>query len=220
VAYTDLCTFSELMQADDSRAVVSDLPSLRSEALAVIADVTDLVDAALGLGASGRGTIVRERIQAIEGHEWSYSDVVEDYLAWADQRPVVEVNLHADDDLDDVTIPRHTSRKLEIGSSDAGTVRYFGGYTRPNQALADLPTGGGDDLDGLSTEPPDMPRQIRTVAINLSLHVLQNRAEGNLGRRVQQTFGQQQVTVEGADPQYTRRQLRRLRGATNRHLVL
>jgi len=226
VAYTDLIKYEDLRQADDSRAVVDSLDTLREEAEAVIADVTALIDAELGLGATGRGTIVRQRLQGIAGHEWTYSTIAEDYLAYADQRPVVEMNLQSDD-LSDVEIPRQTSRKLQIGSPDAGTVTYFGGYRRPDQVLSSagpgeslLPTGNGEALDGLTTLPPVLPRQVRNVAINVTLHVLQNRAEGNLGRRVQQTYGQGQVTIEGADPQYIQRQMARLQSAEHRHLVL
>lgn len=228
MGYTDLTTYAALIQADDSRSVVDDLDNLQDEAEAVIADVSDLVDAYLGLGAQNQGSIVRKYQQAIAGRHWTVSDYDPSvYVAWADQAPVVEMDLTSDD-ISDVSASRHTDRKLALDDNrEAGTVTYFGGYRRPDQVLSNpgsdenkLPTADGEALDGLSTLPPVLPRQIRMTAINITLHVLQNRAQGNLGRRVQQSFGNQQITVDGADSQYVNRQLGRLESAPNRRLVV
>ena len=225
MAYRDLITFERLRQANVSDAVIAQLTGKVGQAKALISQVSRLVEYHLGMTGRRTGLIVRRHTQVIERYEWTESEALGGYLTWADQKPVVEI---ADEsaDLAGVEVPRTTDRKLKRSRPKPGTVTYFGGYRRPDQVLTssdqeteELPTGDGEPVSGLSELPPELPGIIETVTENITLHVLQNRAQGNLGRRAQQSFGEQQVTIEGADPGYIDRQLSRLNASPDRRLV-
>lgn len=223
--YRDLITFEQLQGANVSDAVIAELKESAFEAQSLISQVSRLVEYKLGMTGRDTGLIVRRNTQPVERYEWSESKALDGYLTWADQKPVVEL-VPESEDLKGVDVPRTTDEKLKRSRPRAGTITYFGGYRRSDQVLPsstsnteELPTGDGDPLEGLSSLPPKLPGIIRTVTENITLHVLQNRAQGNLGRRSQQSFGEQQVTIEGADPAYISRQLSRLNASPDRRLV-
>ena len=225
MAYRDLITFDDLHGANMSEATIANLLEENVQAKTLIRQVTRLIEAHLGMTGRDTGLIVRRHTQAIERYDWAESKALGLHVAWADQQPVVEV-MAGSDDLAGVSTPRTSDRKLARDTPRAGTITYFGGFRRPDQVLsgpdgreAELPTGTDEALDGLTTLPPTLPDQVQTAAVNVTLHVLQGRAEGKLGRRVQQRFGDQQVTIEGADPQYVSRQLRSLNTVSTRRLV-
>jgi hypothetical protein len=225
MAYRDLITFERLRQANVSDAVIAQLTGKVGQAKSLIRQVSRLVEYHLGMTGRRTGLIVRRHTQVVERYEWTESEALGSYLTWADQRPVVEIAAESED-LAGVEVPRTTDRKLKRSRPKPGTVTYFGGYRRPDQVLTssdeeaeELPTGDGEALDGLSTLPPELPGTIQTVTANITLHVLQNRGQGNLGRRTQQSFGEQQVTIEGADPQFITRELSRLNASPDRRLI-
>jgi hypothetical protein len=229
VSYRHLITGEALYEADPSAAIVADKSeSLGSEMKGLIESVTTLIEGHLGLDGPQSGLIVRRHTQAIERHQWTGSDALDGWVAWANQRPVLQIDAGGDD-LSGIRIARTDPYRLARGAPEAGTITYFGGFRRPDQAIRDasvsgaeseLPTGSSEPLEGLTTLPPTLPGAVQGAAAHIALHVLQNRKQGRLGRRTQQSFGSQQVTIEGADPQYVRRQLGRLDTLRARRLVV
>ena len=102
---------------------------------------------------------------------------------------------------------RFDDRHLTTSTPEADQVTYFAGWTRRNQSLSDLPTGPGEPLEGLTTEPPTVPQDIRRVALKLTLHELIQTEEGIGIQTLTQATGGGVATVNGPDPQAPRRLL-------------
>lgn len=144
--------------------------------------------------------------QGIRRHEWVEDEVQDDdfaVYAWADHRPVVQV----DGDVD----ARFSNDRFVKDHRDDLKVDYFAGYVRSDIDLADLPTATGEKLEGLSERPPTLPQDIRRVAIKLILYEL-NQAEhrAGMGTTTAAIGGGDSITVEGPDPGFPERQLRQL----------
>lgn len=154
----------------------------------------------------GHPLMVHSHTQGIQRWEWTADEVQSDYKvkAWADRQPVVEIKSG------DPSIRFGNDRFLNDHRDDL-TVTYFAGYIRKDQSLAGLPTGSGDPLDGLTTEPPTLPRDVRRVAIRLTLFEL-NLAEhrAGMGTTTAAVGGGDTITIEGPDPEFPMRQLRQL----------
>ena len=102
---------------------------------------------------------------------------------------------------------RHDQRHLTRESKRRETVTYFAGWKRRSQSLSDLPTSGGEPLEGLGTEPPTVPGDIRRVALKLTLHELIQTEEGVGIQTLTEATGGGTTTVNGPDPQTPRRLL-------------
>jgi len=86
-------------------------------------------------------------------------------------------------------------------------VRYFAGYRRPGQTLADLQAI--DELSELTTEPPPLPEDIRSTCLRLTVHRLQAMKGEGLGlgqRELRLSAGQVAQTAE-VDPDFPQREL-------------
>jgi hypothetical protein len=102
---------------------------------------------------------------------------------------------------------RHDDRHLTRDEREQETVTYFAGWKRKSQSVSDLPTGDGEALGGLTTEPPVVPGDIRRVALKLTLHELIQTEQGVGIQTLMQATGGGTATVNGPDPQAPRRLL-------------
>jgi len=120
------------------------------------------------------------------------------YLAWAKVQPVVEV-----DSPEDVEVFLDQSR-LVHDRQEALKVTYIAGWKRRDQAKADL------DVSPDQT-PPNLPNDIRRVALKLALFELAEAQHGaGIGQVTQAVGNGQTTTVQGPDSGYVDRQLSRL----------
>jgi hypothetical protein len=152
----------------------------------------------------GHPVMIHSHTQGIQRWEWTEDDVEDGMKAWADHQPVVEI------ESGDVGVRFGGDRLIKDYRDDLKTT-YFAGYIREDQSLSDLPTSGGDPLEGLTTEPPTLPPDIRRVAIRLTLYEL-NRAEhrSGMGTTTASIGGGDSITIEGPDPGFPERQLSQL----------
>lgn len=152
----------------------------------------------------GHPLMIHSHTQGIRRWQWTQDDVEDGVKAWADHQPVVEVSSG------DVDV-RFGGDRFTKEHRDDLKVTYFAGYIREDQSLSDLPTSSNDPLDGLSTEPPTLPPDIRRVAIRLTLYEL-NVAEhrSGMGTTTASVGGGGSVTIEGPDPGFPERQLSQL----------
>jgi len=197
--FDQILTVFEVQDAAlSSSTAVEDDPAQVQEA---ILDVQDRISTYID-----QPVMIHKRTQGIATHDW-LEDEVEDttqYRVWADARPVVEV-----DNPTEVTI-RFDEQQLVREKSENTKAVYFAGWKRRDQALSDLPTSSGEDLDGLTTEPPTLPRDIRRIAIRLVLFTL-NEAEHSAGMGSTSTTVQGgSITVDGPDQSFVRTQMRKL----------
>jgi len=197
----DLLTVQEVQDAAlSSSSAATDNPSGVVEE--AIRDVQGAITDYLGMAP-----IVHDRTERIEHHEWREDDTAtnsdKNWIAWARHQPIVEVESPSD-----VSI-YFDSRRFEHDKPDDLRVRYFAGYKRSDQISGEQQSR----LTDLGTTPPNLPNDIRRVAIKLTLFELTEMEHGAGIGQVQQAVGQgQQTTVEGTDAQFVRRQLRRLSG--------
>jgi hypothetical protein len=150
--------------------------------------------------------MIHRDTQGIRRWEWSEDEVQDgDFAvyAWADHRPVVQVD-------GEVSV-RFSKDRFVKDHRDDLRVDYFAGYVRDDTDLADLPTASGEELDGLSERPPTLPQDIRRVAIKLVLYEL-NQAEHRqgMGTTTAAIGGGESITIEGPDPGFPERQLKQL----------
>jgi TusA-related sulfurtransferase len=115
--------------------------------------------------------------------------------------PVVQVETSGYD-------ARFDDRHLVASTPESDQVTYFAGWKRRDRSLSDLPTGSGEALEGLTTEPPTVPGDIRRVALKLTLHELIQTEEGIGIQTLSQATGGGVATVNGPDPQAPRRLLK------------
>lgn len=118
-----------------------------------------------------------------------------EYYAWTDEWPVVEV------ETTDTTIRIHEDEDRILADSKPDTVDLFAGYEREDQDA----TG---DLSDLDTSPDTLPNDIRDAAVRLCLHRLR------LGEEQLWGIDERQVNVRGeaittrsADPGFRSRVL-------------
>jgi len=152
----------------------------------------------------GHRLMIHSHTQGIQRWQWTQDDVTDSVKAWADHQPVVEISSG------DVDV-RFGKDRFTKEYRDDLKVTYFAGYIREDQSLSDLPTSSSDPLDGLSTEPPTLPPDIRRVAIRLTLYEL-NVAEhrSGMGTTTASVGGGNSITIEGPDPSFPERQLSQL----------
>jgi hypothetical protein len=86
-------------------------------------------------------------------------------------------------------------------------VRYFAGYRRPGQTLADLQAT--EELSELTAEPPPLPEDIRAACLRLTVHRLQAmKGEGlGLGQRELRLSAGQTVQTAGVDADFPQQEL-------------
>lgn len=140
-----------------------------------------------------RPVMIHETTEGIE--RWLKDELRENYWRYRTKAwPIVQVQS------DEYSI-RHDDRHLTRDTRRKETVTYFAGWKRRRQSLSDLPTGGGEALDGLTTEPPTVPSDIRRVALKLTLHELIQTEEGVGIQTLTEATAGGTTTVNGPDPQ-------------------
>jgi len=151
--------------------------------------------------------MVHRTTQLVEPRDWLVDERTDTtkVRAWAETQPVVQVVSPPE-----LSVRIGGSRQFVRNEAQVTEAEYFAGWRRRDQALSDLPTGTDERLDGLTTEPPPLPGEIRRVALNLTLYAL-NEAEHAPGiTDRQQATGAGTVTISGPDPGFEQRQLRKL----------
>jgi len=212
MSYRDLITYDRLKAADSAKITENEA---EAEVRSVIEGVSSLIRSRLG-----RVVIVEPVTQRFAPHDWTEDETTRgssDVRAYADEQPLVEIAPDADqpDDLVEGAEIRD-NRTFRAQTNAPGALRYFAGWRRPDQVLAnpnsdevELPTDTDEALDGLTTLPDTLPAVFQEVAIDVTLHVIKRRDE-NLGQRSTRSIGGQEFVVEGADSGFLRRQLSRL----------
>jgi len=116
---------------------------------------------------------------------------------------------------DDYTLQVHPDERrfyTEFDNFDYAIrrVRYFAGYRRSEQTLSDLQAVS--ELSDLSTEPPELPEDIRSTCLRITVHRLKAmKGEGlGLGERSFNVGAGQTVTASQVDPQFVQRELEAL----------
>lgn len=158
MAYDDLLTVGEVIQSSlSSSSAVEDEPGVVQSS---IQDVQGMIESYLR-----QPVMIHKRTQGVLAHEWMSDELPDDHRwrIWAEARPVVEI-----DSPSEVSI-RYDNEQLVRDQAENGTIDYFAGWKRSDQALSNLPTGSNEALDGLTTEPPTLPQDIRKAAIKLVL---------------------------------------------------
>jgi len=195
----DLITVQAVQDAAaESSEFVGDNPRYQIEQ--TLRDVQGYIAEYLGMEP-----IVHEHTERITRHEWREDETAtstdKGWIAWARHQPVVEVEAPTDVE------PYFDGKRFAAGGPDALRVTYFAGWKRADQTDGEQ-QGRLTDLD---TEPPDLPRDIRRAAINLTLFELNRQEHGAGIGQVVQSIGQgQQATVEGVDTSFIERQFRRI----------
>jgi len=210
MSYTNLITYDRLTAADSAKITES---VTADEAKAVIEGVSSLTRSRLS-----RVLIVEAVTQRFGPRDWMRDETQADaFRAWGDEQPLVEVAPDADQPDDALsTASIRDEQTLSAGRNEAGALKYFAGWRRPDQVLSApdpeetvLPTGADESLDGLTTLPPALPSVFQQVAVDVTLHVIKRRDQ-NLGQRSTRTVGGQESVVEGADPSFLSREIGRL----------
>lgn len=137
--------------------------------------------------------------QRITRHDWlrQRRDTGDYWLAWADVQPVVEVRSPDEVTLED---PEHFRADYQQGFD----VEYVAGWRRRAQSAGDFGLS-------LSEDPPQLPSDVRRVALQLVLFHLNEMEQGaGMGQTEQAVGSAGTVTISGPDSGFVQRKLSRL----------
>lgn len=198
---TDILTLSELR--DDALSSSSAVVDESAVTVRAIRDAQDTIRTYIG-----QDPMVHRLTQAVRGYEWSEdpTDPNDNVRAWADHQPIVEV------ETSDISI-RHDDRQFLRSSRKNVQIDYFAGWKRRDQDLSDLQ----GELPDLDTEPENVPQDIRRTAVMLTLYYIGTSEHGAGIGQISHTVGASgSITVDGPDPSFERRQLKRISGYKNK----
>ena len=188
----------------------------------VIHDLTDRIEARLS-----RALIVRRHAFAFRACDWRHTEATvrgEENVVWAyaPAWPVVQVaSVDGSTDADVLAalsfdeggpypgaLLADLDALADLGIDLPFSAEVFAGYRRRDQELADLPTGSGEALEGLTEEPPVLPDQIHRVAVRLALAEIRESAAGMLGVGASSTrIEDNTVDYERHDTRFEEREL-------------
>jgi len=225
VRYNDLISDAQLEEAALKSMAGLTIASNQVAIQEAIRDTTDRFESFFD-----RFFIVRSFTQRIPINAWSYNRLLERYVAWASDKPIVEIKSIVDtagSTISGTTVTREKSSPNSSYNWFATStprdcrVTYFSGYKRSDQALADL-TGTGPGQGGLTTltvTPDDLPSDVRRKAIELAMLYMRRALDGTLGSssRMQQV-GSQVVTVNAIDSRAEDKILESIAGAYKRRV--
>jgi hypothetical protein len=146
-----------------------------------------------------RPLLPERQTQRVTRHDWlrQRRDTGDYWLAWADVQPAVEVQSPDEVTLED---PEHFRADYQQGFD----VEYVAGWRRSDQSAGDF------DLS-LTEDPPRLPADIRRVATQLTLFLLNEAEQGaGMGQTEQAVGSAGTVTISGPDSGFMQRKLSRL----------
>lgn len=155
----------------------------------------------------GQDPIVHRLKQNVRAYEWTQdpSDPNDDYRAWARHKPIVEVQSPTD-----ISI-RHDNQQFLINSPDDEQIDYHAGWIRSDQELGDVDGTNSGTLTDLTTEPDTLPNDIRRTGILITLFYIGTSEHGaGIGQITHSVGAGGTITVDGPDPSFEARQLRRI----------
>lgn len=197
--YRDILRVGEVLENDLDTDPGGGDPGVIQSA---IQDVTGWI--AVQIGVDSGTPIIHRTKQGVTRREWLRDDVQEDttYRAWANERPVVQVVSPSD-----VSV-RYDNKQLLRDDREASIVEYFAGWKRRDTSASDLPTGTGEDLDGLTETVPTLPDDIRRIALILVLYEIGRIEYGTAVQQTTQTIGNQGEATMTKDTDALRRYAR------------
>ena len=162
-----------------------------------------------------RKFIVREYSQTINFYQYNIRWGFDNYEAFLDDYPLVQIISAVDQDGTDVsseyslhTVTRCREHKLLAETARTVLLTYFAGYRATEEvSLADLQV----DLPGLTREPDVLPWAVRSVTTELVLHRLTLAAnqQFGVGRQIQ-SIGSEGVELDKPDRNFIEDRLRTL----------
>jgi hypothetical protein len=160
----------------------------------VIRDVQGTIESYLD-----RPLLPEKHIQRVTRHDWlrQRRDTEDYWTAWADVQPIVEVRSPDEVTLED---PEHFRADYQQGFD----IEYVAGWARSDQSAGDFGLS-------LTEDPPRLPGDIRRVATQLTLFLLNEAEQGaGMGQTEQAVGSAGTVTISGPDSGFMQRKLSRL----------
>jgi len=146
-----------------------------------------------------RPLLPEKHVQRVTRHDWvrQRRETGDYWTAWADVQPVVEVRSPDEVTLED---PEHFRADYQQGFD----VEYVAGWRRSDQSAGDFGLS-------LTEDPPRLPGDIRRVATQLTLFLLNEAEQGaGMGQTEQAVGSAGTVTISGPDSGFMQRKLSRL----------
>lgn len=140
-----------------------------------------------------------KHVQRVTRHDWTRHrrDTGDYWTAWADVQPIVEVRSPSDVELEG-------EDRFRVDSPLGYDIEYVAGWARADQEAGDFGLS-------LTEDPPRLPSEIRRVATQLTLFLLNEAEQGaGMGQTEQAVGSAGTVTISGPDSGFVQRKLSRL----------